>query len=116
MLKSAGSDARGFVAKVSDFGLSVRMDPSETHVSNVYQVLTRVLLGSFPSWDVLAVSVCAAVAELAWLSLPDTLYMFNSHDPQYSQNGCDLALQAVALHQPMCILHVPHGLSALLRA
>lgn len=38
LLKSAGSDARGFVAKVSDFGLSVRMDPSETHVSNVYQV------------------------------------------------------------------------------
>ncbi|WIA08255.1 hypothetical protein OEZ85_007699 [Tetradesmus obliquus] len=37
LLKSAGSDARGFVAKVSDFGLSVRMDPSETHVSNVYQ-------------------------------------------------------------------------------
>jgi hypothetical protein len=38
LLKSAGADARGFVAKVSDFGLSVRMDPTETHVSNVYQV------------------------------------------------------------------------------
>lgn len=38
LLKSAGADARGFVAKVSDFGLSVKMDPAETHVSNVYQV------------------------------------------------------------------------------
>jgi hypothetical protein len=38
LLKSAGADTRGFVAKVSDFGLSVRMDPSETHVSNMYQV------------------------------------------------------------------------------
>eukprot|EP00775_Hariotina_reticulata_P011706 gene11706-11851_t len=37
LLKSAGGDARGFVAKVSDFGLSVRMDPTETHISNVYQ-------------------------------------------------------------------------------
>lgn len=38
LLKSAGDDVRGFMAKVSDFGLSVRMDPAETHVSNVYQV------------------------------------------------------------------------------
>jgi len=38
LLKSAGGDQRGFVAKVSDFGLSVRMDPMETHISNVYQV------------------------------------------------------------------------------
>jgi serine/threonine protein kinase len=38
LLKSAGADSRGFVAKVSDFGLSVRLDPSQTHVSNVYQV------------------------------------------------------------------------------
>eukprot|EP00879_Flechtneria_rotunda_P008456 GHRR01008858.1.p1 GENE.GHRR01008858.1~~GHRR01008858.1.p1 ORF type:complete len:979 (+),score=314.62 GHRR01008858.1:172-3108(+) len=37
LLKSAGTDVRGFVAKVSDFGLSVQVDPTETHVSNVYQ-------------------------------------------------------------------------------
>jgi serine/threonine protein kinase len=37
LLKSAGGDDRGFVAKVSDFGLSMRIDPSETHVSNFYQ-------------------------------------------------------------------------------
>lgn len=37
LLKSAGNDMRGFVAKVSDFGLSMRIDPSETHVSNFYQ-------------------------------------------------------------------------------
>lgn len=38
LLKSAGGDARGFVAKVSDFGLSVKIDPTETHVSNIHQV------------------------------------------------------------------------------
>ena len=37
LLKLAGADVRGFVAKVSDFGLSMRIDPTETHVSNFYQ-------------------------------------------------------------------------------
>jgi serine/threonine protein kinase len=34
---SAGGDARGFVAKVSDFGLSTAIDSTETHISNFYQ-------------------------------------------------------------------------------
>jgi serine/threonine protein kinase len=38
LLKSSGADRRGFVAKVADFGLSLRMDPNETHVSDMYQV------------------------------------------------------------------------------
>jgi hypothetical protein len=46
LLKSAGNDTRGFVAKVSDFGLSMRIDPSETHVSNFYQgTLTHMVRG-----------------------------------------------------------------------
>mmetsp|Transcript_4672 Transcript_4672/g.14117 ORF Transcript_4672/g.14117 Transcript_4672/m.14117 type:complete len:888 (-) Transcript_4672:1869-4532(-) len=36
MLKCSG-DARGFVAKVADFGLSVRMEHSETHMSDLFQ-------------------------------------------------------------------------------
>jgi serine/threonine protein kinase len=36
MLKSSG-DGRGFVAKVADFGLSVKMGLMETHMSNVFQ-------------------------------------------------------------------------------
>jgi serine/threonine protein kinase len=35
--KSSQAAARGFVAKVSDFGLSMAMDPTETHISNFYQ-------------------------------------------------------------------------------
>jgi serine/threonine protein kinase len=47
LLKSAGGDARGFVAKVSDFGLSMRIDPTETHVSNFYQgTLTHMVRGA----------------------------------------------------------------------
>lgn len=37
MLKSSG-DSRGITAKVADFGLSVKMDQSETHMSNLFQV------------------------------------------------------------------------------
>jgi hypothetical protein len=29
---------RGFIAKVADFGLSVKMDSGQTHLSNIYQV------------------------------------------------------------------------------
>jgi hypothetical protein len=32
------SARRGFVAKVGDFGLSIKLDPSMPHVSNVFQV------------------------------------------------------------------------------
>lgn len=38
LLKGSSMDARGFVAKVADFGLSVRIDPMETHISNSFQV------------------------------------------------------------------------------
>jgi hypothetical protein len=38
LLKSSGGDGRKFVAKVADFGLSMRIDPAATHVSNVFQV------------------------------------------------------------------------------
>ncbi|GLI68305.1 hypothetical protein VaNZ11_012666 [Volvox africanus] len=38
LLKTGGvGDGRSYVAKVADFGLSLRIDPHETHVSNVYQ-------------------------------------------------------------------------------
>ncbi|GLI62400.1 hypothetical protein VaNZ11_005017 [Volvox africanus] len=36
LLKGSTTDPRGFVAKVADFGLSMRLDPSETHVSNAF--------------------------------------------------------------------------------
>jgi hypothetical protein len=41
LLKSAATDARGFLAKVADFGLSIKINPDETHVSNAYQVGLR---------------------------------------------------------------------------
>lgn len=37
MLKSDGSDPRGMVAKVADFGLSVSLDSSQTHMSSMFQ-------------------------------------------------------------------------------
>ena len=40
LLKSSAaspSNPRAFVAKVSDFGLSMGLDPAATHVSNVFQ-------------------------------------------------------------------------------
>ena len=37
LLKRSASEMRGVVAKVSDFGLSVKMDLAETHVSKMYQ-------------------------------------------------------------------------------
>jgi serine/threonine protein kinase len=40
LLKSGGGrgSRRDFIAKVADFGLSIKMDAEETHVSQVYQV------------------------------------------------------------------------------
>ena len=39
LLKSCSSEARGFTAKVCDFGLSVhKVDADETHVSGLCQV------------------------------------------------------------------------------
>ena len=37
LLKRSANEMRGVVAKVSDFGLSVKMDLAETHVSKMYQ-------------------------------------------------------------------------------
>ena len=37
MLKSDGSDPRGFVAKVADFGLALKMNRDETHASGLFQ-------------------------------------------------------------------------------
>eukprot|EP00878_Enallax_costatus_P013393 GHUV01014005.1.p1 GENE.GHUV01014005.1~~GHUV01014005.1.p1 ORF type:complete len:832 (+),score=111.45 GHUV01014005.1:893-3388(+) len=37
MLQTGNADGRGLVAKVCDFGLSLKMDHAETHLSNVYQ-------------------------------------------------------------------------------
>ncbi|KAG2453166.1 hypothetical protein HYH02_002490 [Chlamydomonas schloesseri] len=36
LLKGSTHDPRGFVAKVADFGLSMRLDHDETHVSNAF--------------------------------------------------------------------------------
>jgi hypothetical protein len=40
LLCSNAVDRRGFSAKLSDFGLSFKMDVQETHVSSLYQVST----------------------------------------------------------------------------
>ena len=37
MLKSSGCEGRGIIAKIADFGLSVKIDHKETHMSNVFQ-------------------------------------------------------------------------------
>ena len=40
LLRSDMQDPRGFTAKVADFGLSMTIDPSATHISNAFQVRT----------------------------------------------------------------------------
>jgi len=37
LLKSTGTDPRGWTAKVCDFGLSIRIDPGATHISDLFQ-------------------------------------------------------------------------------
>ncbi|KAI8471115.1 MAG: kinase-like domain-containing protein [Monoraphidium minutum] len=37
LLKSAPAESRGFVAKVADFGLSMEINPQDTHISNAFQ-------------------------------------------------------------------------------
>ncbi|GIL61307.1 hypothetical protein Vafri_15698 [Volvox africanus] len=37
MLKSSGTEGRGVIAKVADFGLSTRMEHQETHLSSCFQ-------------------------------------------------------------------------------
>ncbi|KAI8472387.1 MAG: hypothetical protein J3K34DRAFT_209795 [Monoraphidium minutum] len=37
LLKSAPAEGRGFVAKVADFGLSMEIDPQDTHISGAFQ-------------------------------------------------------------------------------
>ncbi len=37
LLKSNAMDARGWSAKVADFGLSMRIDEEDTHVSGAHQ-------------------------------------------------------------------------------
>ena len=37
LLKRSATDPRGFIAKVSDFGLSQQINTSQTHMSNFYQ-------------------------------------------------------------------------------
>ncbi|KAF5837077.1 kinase-like domain-containing protein [Dunaliella salina] len=37
LLSSSGTEGKGVICKVSDFGLSVRMDNQETHVSSLFQ-------------------------------------------------------------------------------
>ena len=36
LLRSNTSDPRGVTAKIADFGLSVKMDAQDTHVSRLY--------------------------------------------------------------------------------
>lgn len=37
MLSTGSTDGRGIVGKVGDFGLSLKMDVNETHISQVFQ-------------------------------------------------------------------------------
>jgi len=37
MLSTGNTDGRGIVGKVGDFGLSLKMDGNETHISQVFQ-------------------------------------------------------------------------------
>lgn len=37
MLSTGSTDGRGIVGKVGDFGLSLKMDVHETHISQVFQ-------------------------------------------------------------------------------
>ncbi len=47
LLKSAATDTRGFLAKVADFGLSLKIDAGDTHISNAYQVCTKAPCGAW---------------------------------------------------------------------
>jgi hypothetical protein len=64
MLSTGSTDGRGIVGKVGDFGLSLKMDVHETHISQVFQgtlshmapgMLTT---GLFPYGVVLASASC----------------------------------------------------------
>jgi hypothetical protein len=46
MLKSEGDDGRGVRAKVVDFGLSVKLDPTATHTSNAFQGTVSHMVGN----------------------------------------------------------------------
>jgi serine/threonine protein kinase len=45
LLKSDGSDGRGVVAKVADFGLAVRIESQDTHVSAFQGTLSHMVRG-----------------------------------------------------------------------
>ena len=56
MLKSSGSEGRGVIAKVADFGLAVKIDAGEqTHMSNMFQVCEGaewgLIIYLFVNWD-----------------------------------------------------------------
>lgn len=68
MLKSSGSEGRGVVAKVADFGLSVRMDHMETHMSGVFQgTLTHMVSVGQSQACRSVVSRCSAIVVLYYV-------------------------------------------------
>ncbi|KIY97952.1 hypothetical protein MNEG_10010 [Monoraphidium neglectum] len=52
LLKSSPAEARGFVAKVADFGLSMEIDPQDTHISGAFQGTITHMVGraQWSSW------------------------------------------------------------------
>lgn len=66
MLSTGSTDGRGIVGKVGDFGLSLKMDVHETHISQVFQgTLSHMAPGE-------------AVAHAAAVPKPQTLVMLIS--------------------------------------
>ena len=48
MLSTGKSDGRGVMGKVGDFGLSLKIDHMETHISQVYQgTMTHMAPGKY---------------------------------------------------------------------
>lgn len=63
LLKSDGSSERGCVAKVADFGLAVKMDCMDTHISAFQVGVHGVLCGSVRQCMLVDTSVWAAAGS-----------------------------------------------------
>ena len=66
MLKTCGADGRGVTAKVADFGLSVKMDLADTHLSNSFQgTMVRTKQDQIHT----AVGACLSLLRILYLAL-----------------------------------------------
>ncbi|GAX79558.1 hypothetical protein CEUSTIGMA_g6999.t1 [Chlamydomonas eustigma] len=93
LLQSCSNEARGVVAKISDFGLSLQMDDADSHISKMFQgtfthMAPEVLLHGCQSTasDVYAFGITMwelFTSKLAFSDIPSTLLAY-----QIAHKGC----------------------------